>query len=259
MKKLFCILITISLLLSFSGCRDDKDTNVSSNSITSELLSSDASDTIEEESSSQQNESEDVVSSNESQSDSSNDTVTNPSADSKPVTTTPSKPSTSQSPSQPSQPEPLEDWEILNRDHPVEGERKWKFYTIDSSYHLDKDFCYEDDLVECEITMDEVEGVTIFWNFYRNLKTHPELEANKTNTIMYNDVEYDWCMALRVEGSCFVHQGGAISVELKCWHDLQLKYVYDEIYFRREGPDKLVVTKHVGDAFKLEPGDTFTR
>lgn len=149
----------------------------------------------------------------------------------------------------------FEQYEELNRTNPVEGEREWIFRSTDKDYIAPYDLS---DLSECCIAIDENDHVTIFWNYYYKASEHPEFSVGGNQSVNFDGVDYYWYLCHRYEGSCFMEQYGAVSIELKCtddWGD----YVNDEIHFMREGTDKLIVTGHSGMAFNLFKGDEFNR
>lgn len=148
----------------------------------------------------------------------------------------------------------FEQYEELNRTNPVEGEREWIFRSTDKDYIAPYDLS---DLSECCIAIDENDHAIITWNYYYDLASHPEF-LNSDEKIQYEGKDYSWFLRYKYEGTCFVEQNGKMTIELKCTNDWG-NYVNDEISFKREGTDKLVVISHSGTEFNLFKGDEFNR
>lgn len=151
--------------------------------------------------------------------------------------------------------ETYEFYENMNRSDPVQGERVWKFHSTDPNYAAPHD---PSQLAECCITIDETDHVTMFWNYYYKAADHPEFSVGGNESVKFDGVDYYWFLCYRYEGTCFVEQNGAISIEMKCSNDWG-EWINDGIYLQRDGTDKLIVTGHDGNGFCLYKGDEFTR
>ena len=149
----------------------------------------------------------------------------------------------------------FEQYEEFNKKYPVQGEKEWIFRSTDKDYIAPYD---SSELSECCIYIDESDHVTITWNYYYNLKNHPEFSNSDSKKIKYDNKDYCWFLCYKYEGTCFVEQNGYLTIKLKCTNDLG-EYVNDRIEFKREGADKLVVISHSGTEFNLFKGDEFNR
>lgn len=252
MKKTVCILIAVLVTLSLTACTSVKDNN---SSLQSYVLNNNFSDIdiIESENAESSDETDAV---NTQQSQTSSEQNDKPENANSSIISSSGESENKDIPSSNVTASPTyEDYENLNRNFPVQGEREWKFHSTDADYAAPYD---PSELAECCITIDETDHVTIFWNYYYKAENHPEFSVGGNESVNFDGIDYYWFLCYRYEGTCFVEQNGAISIELKCsneWGD----YVNDDIAFQREGSDKLIVTGHRGTAFNLFKGDEFVR
>lgn len=256
MKKIICVLFAVLLTLSLPACNSVKDNSSSLQS----------SDLIHNSSDTQIVKSENAESSEETDTVNTNSEQTNQVQGSQVVSTEDKNSSTtsvivksnvddiSQSSSNTSS-LTYEDYENLNKNSPVQGEREWKFHSTDPDYAAPYD---PSELAECCITIDETDHVTIFWNYYYKAENHPEFSVGGNESVKFDGTDYYWFLCYRYEGTCFVEQNGVISIQLKCTNDWG-DYVNDEITLQRDGNDKLIVTSHAGTEFNLFKGDEFVR
>lgn len=256
MKKIICVLFAVLLTLSLTACNSVKD---NSSSLQSSDLIHNSSDTVFIES-------ENAEISDETNTVNTNSEQTNQVQGSQVVNTEGKNNSTtsvivdsneddiSQSSSNTSS-LTCEDYENLNKNSPVQGEREWKFHSTDPDYAAPYD---PSELAECCITIDENDHAIITWNYYYDLANHPEYLNSDDKKIRYENKDYCWFLCYKYEGTCFVEQNGMISIQLKCTNDWG-DYVNDEITLQRDGNDKLIVTSHTGTEFNLFKGDEFTR
>lgn len=256
MKKIICVLFAVLLTLSLTACNSVKDNSSSLQS----------SDLIHNSSDTQIVKSENAESSEETDTVNTNSEQTNQVQGSQVVSTEDKNSSTtsvivksneddiSQSSSNTSS-LTYEDYENLNKNSPVQGEREWKFHSTDPDYAAPYD---PSELAECCITIDENDHAIITWNYYYDLANHPEYLNSDDKKIRCENKDYCWFLCYKYEGTCFVEQNGMISIQLKCTNDWG-DYVNDEIAFMRDGEDNLIVTSHTGTEFNLFKGDEFTR
>lgn len=252
MKKTVCILIAVLVTLSLTACTSFKDNN---SSLQSYVLNNNFSDIdIIESENAESSDETDAVNTEQSQTSSEqNDKPEN--ANSSIISSSgESENKDIMSSNVPASPT-YEDYENLNRNFPVQGEREWKFHSTDADYAAPLD---PSELAECCITIDETDHVTIFWNYYYKAENHPEFSVGGNESVKFDGIDYYWFLCYRYEGTCFVEQNGVISIQLKCTNDWG-DYVNDEITFQRDGSDKLIVTSHIGTEFNLFKGDEFVR
>lgn len=257
MKKIICILFTLLLTLSLTACSSVKDNNSSLQS----------SDFINSSSETDFIESENAESSDKTNTVNTNSEQTNQAQDSQVINTEDKNSSTTSvaieseenntasSVSSNTSSLTYEDYENLNKNSPVQGEREWKFHSTDPDYAAPYD---PSELAECCITIDETDHVTIFWNYYYKAENHPEFSVGGNESVKFDGTDYYWFLCYKYEGTCFVEQNGVISIQLKCTNDWG-DYVNDEITLQRDGNDKLIVISHTGTEFNLFKGDEFTR
>lgn len=256
MKKILCFLFTLLLTLSLTACNSVKNNNSSLQSSTSnynssetEIIenenaeSSDETNTVNTDSTQRSQVQNSQVSSTESE----NSSTTSIAVESEENNISPSSSDTSSL--------TYEDYENLNKNSPVQGEREWKFHSTDPDYAAPYD---PSELAECCITIDETDHVTIFWNYYYKAENHPEFSVGGNQSVKFDGTDYYWFLCYKYEGTCFVEQNGVISIQLKCTNDWG-DYVNDEITLQRDGNDKLIVTSHTGTEFNLFKGDEFIR
>ena len=262
MKKILFITIAVFTALSLSACKTESRENASSSlsaAVSSEKSKADEEKVFSDSGESQNHESEtskkeNSISEVRSNADSSGASAAQPKTEEKTASKHKNGIIDENSKST------YEYYEELNKNYPVRGEREWKFHSTNPSYKApnEPDEVSPSDLAECCITVDENDHVTIFWNYYYKASEHPEFSVGGNQSVNFDGVDYYWYLCHRYEGSCFMEQYGAVSIELKCtddWGD----YVNDEIHFMREGTDKLIVTGHSGMAFNLFKGDEFNR
>ena len=256
MKKIICVLFAVLLTLSLTACNSVKDNNSSLQS--SDFINS-SSDTVFIESENAESSDEtNTVNTNSEQTNQAqgsqvvntedkNSSTTSVAVESKEDDISPSSSNTSSL--------TYEDYENLNKNSPVQGEREWKFHSTDPDYAAPYD---PSELAECCITIDETDHVTIFWNYYYKAENHPEFSVGGNQSVKFDGTDYYWFLCYKYEGTCFVEQNGVISIQLKCTNDWG-DYVNDEITLQRDGNDKLIVTSHTGTEFNLFKGDEFIR
>lgn len=256
MKRIICILFAVLLTLLLTACNSVKDNNSSlqsSNLINSSsdtdfiesenAESSDKTNTVNTDSTQRSQVQNSQVSSTESE----NSSTTSIAVESEENNTSLSSSDSSSL--------TYEDYENLNKNSPVQGEREWKFHSTDPDYAAPYD---PSELAECCITIDETDHVTIFWNYYYKAENHPEFSVGGNQSVKFDGTDYYWFLCYKYEGTCFVEQNGVISIQLKCTNDWG-DYVNDEITLQRDGNDKLIVTSHAGTEFNLFKGDEFVR
>lgn len=240
MKKIICVLFAVLLTLSLTACNSVKDNNSSLQS--SDFINS-SSDTVFIESENAESlDKTNTVNTNSGQTNQVHGNKTENTQDKNSSTTSGTV-------------ESNEDYENLNKNSPVQGEREWKFRSTDPDYAAPND---PSELAECCITIDETDHVTMVWNYYYKAKNHPEFSVGGNESVKFDGTDYYWFLCYKYEGTCFVEQNGVISIQLKCTNDWG-DYVNDEIVFMRDGADKLIVTSHTGTEFNLFKGDEFTR
>lgn len=256
MKKIICLLFAVLLTLSLTACNSVIDNNSSLQS--SDFISSSSDTNIIEsenaESSDETNTSNtdsaqtsQVQNSQVVSTESENSSTTSVAIESEENNISPSSSNTSSL--------TYEDYENLNKNSPVQGEKEWKFHSADPDYAAPYD---PSELAECCITIDETDHVTIFWNYYYKAENHPEFSVGGNESVKFDGTDYYWFLCYKYEGTCFVEQNGVISIQLKCTNDWG-DYVNDEITLQRDGNDKLIVISHTGTEFNLFKGDEFTR
>ena len=256
MKRIICILFAVLLTLLLTACNSVKDNNSSlqsSNLINSSsdtdfiesenAESSDKTNTVNTDSTQRSQVQNSQVSSTESE----NSSTTSIAVESEENNTSLSSSDSSSL--------TYEDYENLNKNSPVQGEREWKFHSTDPDYAAPYD---PSELAECCITIDETDHVTIFWNYYYKAENHPEFSVGGNESIKFDGKDYYWFLCYKYEGTCFVEQNGIVSIQLKCTNDWG-DYVNDEIALQRDGNNKLIVTSHAGTEFNLFKGDEFVR
>ena len=255
MKRIICILFAVLLTLLLTACNSVKDNN---SSLQSSNLINSSSDTdfIESENAESSDETNTVNTNSEQTNQAQGSQVVNTEDKNSSIAsvTVESKEDISPSSSNTSS-LTYEDYENLNKNSPVQGEREWKFHSTDPDYAAPYD---PSELAECCITIDENDHAIITWNYYYDLANHPEYANSNDKKINYNGQNYCWFLCYKYEGTCFVEQNGMISIQLKCTNDWG-DYVNDEITLQRDGNDKLIVTSHAGTEFNLFKGDEFIR
>lgn len=256
MKKILCVLFTVLLALSLTACNSVKDNN---SSLQSSDLSYNSSNTeiIENQNAAGSEETNTSNTDSAQTSQEQNSQVASTESESSSITsvTTESEENNTSLSSSDSSSLTYEDYENLNKNSPVQGEREWKFYSTDPDYAAPYD---PSELAECCITIDETDHVTIFWNYYYKAENHPEFSVGGNESVKFDGTDYYWFLCYKYEGTCFVEQNGVISIQLKCTNDWG-DYVNDEITLQRDGNDKLIVTSHTGTEFNLFKGDEFIR
>lgn len=256
MKKIICVLFAVLLTLSLTACNSVKDNNSSLQS--SDFINS-SSDTVFIESENAESSDEtNTVNTNSEQTnqvqgnkientEDKNSSKTSVAVESKDDDISPSSSNTSSL--------TYEDYENLNKNSPVQGEKEWKFHSNDPDYAAPND---PSELAECCITIDETDHITMVWNYYYKAENHPEFSVEGNESIKFDGKDYYWFLCYKYEGTCFVEQNGIVSIQLKCTNDWG-DYVNDEIALQRDGNNKLIVTSHAGTEFNLFKGDEFVR
>lgn len=255
MKKIICLLFAVLLTLSLTACNFVKDNN---SSLQSSDLSYNSSNTeiieIENIAGSEETNTSNTDSAQTSQVQ--NSQVSSTESESSSITSvTVVAEENNISSSSGTSSLTYEDYENLNKNSPVQGEKEWKFHSTDPDYAAPYD---PSELAECCITIDETDHVTIFWNYYYKAENHPEFSVGGNESVKFDGTDYYWFLCYKYEGTCFVEQNGVISIQLKCTNDWG-DYVNDEITLQRDGSDKLIVTSHTGTEFNLFKGDEFIR
>ena len=256
MKKIICLLFAVLLTLSLTACNSVKDNNsslqssdfINSSSDTDFIESKNAESSDKGNTANTNSEQTNQVQGNKIENtEDKNSSTTSVAVESKDDDISPSSSNTSSL--------TYEDYENLNKNSPVQGEREWKFHSIDPDYAAPND---PSELAECCITIDETDHITMVWNYYYKAENHPEFSVGGNESVKFDGTDYYWFLCYKYEGTCFVEQNGVISIQLKCTNDWG-DYVNDEITLQRDGNNKLIVTSHAGTEFNLFKGDEFVR